>query len=348
MKDNPLSKISGQTNVSSSRVGRDAARGIGEQVGRFVVTTMEVPWETARDRIGGRPLAVHYVDSMEQADVDAQIEQLPECDSVVAVGGGRAIDFGKYLSWKRGCRLVSIPSVLSVDAFVTPKAGLRKNHAVQYVGDSSPDPLVIDFDLLRSAPNSLNIAGVGDLLSIHTATYDWELAEQAGRSEFPFSRPDIDSARRILSDVTQQAAEIRDCTDIGLLTIVEGYLRVNTICLPADHYRVEEGSEHFLFYELEERLKRPFVHGQIVAVGIYVMSHLQQNAHEEIVDVMRQVGLDYRPSSLNIGRRDLASSLRALKQYVRRANFWYSVVDAREIDEAWIETICDALYRKPR
>mgnify|MGYP006974889355 CR=1 FL=1 len=30
----------------------------------------------------------------------------------------------------------------------------------------------------------------------------------------------------------------------GLRAMVEGYMRVNTICLPAGHYRVEEGSEH--------------------------------------------------------------------------------------------------------
>ena len=128
---------------------------------------MDLPWEIIRDRIDGTPEAVHFVDSMEMDVVEAEMRELPECDTVLAIGGGRAIDFGKYMSWKRGCRLVSIPSVLSVDAFVTPKAGLRRNHRVEYVGESSPDPLVIDYDLLRSAPNDLNIAGAGDLLSIH-------------------------------------------------------------------------------------------------------------------------------------------------------------------------------------
>jgi len=56
------------------------------------------------------------------------------------------------------------------------------------------------------------------------------------------------------------------------MAIVEGYMTVNTICLPAGHYRIEEGSEHFLFYELEERLARPFVHGYIVGLGVHLMS----------------------------------------------------------------------------
>ena len=60
-----------------------------------------------------------------------------------------------------------------------------------WVGKVSPDPLIIDFDPISTAPRDLNIAGVGDILSIHTATYDWELAHKVGKSEYPFSPDDI-------------------------------------------------------------------------------------------------------------------------------------------------------------
>ncbi len=336
--------IEGQTNVKSHRCGRGAAVGIGETIGEFVVTTMELPWQISRDLVRGTPQAVQMVDAMELSDVEAQIANLPECETVLAVGGGRAIDFGKYMSWKRGCRLVSIPTVLSVDAFVTPKAGLRRNHRAEYLGQSSPDPLVIDYDLLRTAPGEMNIAGAGDLLSIHTATFDWELAQAVGKSEYPYSQRDVDRARGILDDVLDRVNEIGSCTDDGLQAIVEGYMRVNTICLPADHYRVEEGSEHFLFYELEQRLQRPFIHGRIVALGIFVMSRLQDNQHTRIAQSMDELGLDYRPASLQIERRDLAASLLALREYVRAFNFWYSIIDERAISTAWVNQLCDDLY----
>ena len=189
------------------------------------------------------------------------------------------------------------------------------------------------------------MAGAGDLLSIHTATFDWELAHAAGQSEFPFSPEEVDRARKVFEHVCRNADEIRVCSDEGLEAIVEGYLRVNTICLPANHYRVEEGSEHFLFYELEERLQRPFIHGQIVALGLYIMSHLQQNRPQMIVNLMDQLGLDYRPQSMEIRRDDLVASLLALPRFVRAAGYWYSVIDEREITETWANQICDTLYR---
>ncbi len=335
--------IPGNTNVLSSRFGPGAVDGIAREIGRFVVTTMDVPWQQAAPRVGGSPEAVLIADSMEFDAVDRQVAAAPDGDTVLAVGGGRAIDLGKYLAWKKRCRLVSVPTVLSVDAFVTPSAGLRRNHQVEYVGSASPDPLIIDYDLLRTAPAELNIAGVGDLLSIHTATFDWELAEKAGRSEFPFSATDVAKARAVLEDVAASAAQISRCTDIGLRTIVEGYMRVNTICLPADHYRVEEGSEHYLFYELEERLRRPFIHGHIVGLGVFVMSHLQDNAAAEVTDTMRQLSLRFQPADMQLSRDALVSSMMALAGYVREREFWYTVIDERPITRAFVDSITDRL-----
>lgn len=319
-------EIEGQTNVLSCRFGRGAADQVAAGVGRFIVTSMPMPWQIARQRIGGEPEAVLMVESMERQVLERQVSAAPPCDTVIAIGGGQAIDLGKYLAWRRGLRLVTVPTVISVDAFVTPAAGVRVDHRVEYVGQASPDPLVIDYDLLRTAPASLNIAGAGDLLSIHTATRDWELAQAAGRSTFPFSPADVAAARGILADVLARADQIAKVTDQGLQTLVDGYMRVNTLCLPAGHYRVEEGSEHFLFYELEERLQRPFIHGHIIGLGIYLMSRLQDNDHQGITDGLDRLGLSYQPADVGIDRQTLAASLRNLAAYTEQRDMWYSVI----------------------
>jgi glycerol-1-phosphate dehydrogenase [NAD(P)+] len=329
--------IEGQTNVRSSRFGAGAIDGIGQELGRFIVTTMNVPWQKAQPRIGPQPVAVLLVENMEIETLERQIAAAPECDSVLAIGGGQAIDLGKYLAWKRGLRLVSAPTILSVDAFVTPAAGIRRGHRVEYVGQTTPDPLVIDYDLIRTAPPELNIAGVGDLLSIHTACFDWELAARANRSEFPFRAGDVTAARAILTDTMAKADAIRACSDEGLRAIVEGYMRVNTLCLPAGHYRVEEGSEHYLFYELEERLKRPFIHGWIVGLGVHLLSRLQENRHPETVEFMNRVGLRYQPADMEIRRDDLVAALGNVRRYVEgRRDLWYTVINERPITSEWI------------
>ena len=330
--------IEGQTNVRSIRLGPGSARRIGAELGRFAVTTMDLPWQLARGLLGADPECVVMVDSMELDVVERQAAGIPTVDAVVAVGGGQAIDLGKYVAWRRGFRLVTIPTILSVDAFVTPAAAVREGHRVKYVGAASPDPLVIDYDLIRTAPRDLNVAGAGDLLSIHTACFDWEIAERAGRSEYRFAPADVATARAVLAAILDGADTIRRCTDDGLRLLVEGYMRINTICLPAGHYRVEEGSEHYLFYALEEQLGRAFVHGNIVGLGIYLMSRLQHNSPEIITACMDRIGLQYQPANLGISRPELASALSGLRSYIEtRPDLWYTIIDEREIEPEWID-----------
>lgn len=335
------------TNVNQLRIGRGVSKGIGKELGKYVVSTMEIPWNIIKNDIGKSPEKVINVTSVEKEWIENQIKDLPEFDTIVGIGGGMAIDVAKYISWKLNKKLVSIPTILSVDAFTTPAAGVRVNHDVEYLGIASPNPLIIDYDLLRSAPKELNIAGVGDLFSIHTASFDWKHANSKGRSEYPYSQQAIDDGGKILDFIYNNIGNIKENNDNGLRSIVEAYISLNTICLPIDHFRIEEGSEHYLFYELEERLKRPFIHGNIIGLGIYLLSRLQKNDSLFITEMMDESGLIYHPSSMNIKREDLRDSLLNLKKYVAsKDKLWYTIIDDSSIDEEWInENLSDLKFK---
>ena len=335
------------TNVNQLRIGRGVSKGIGKELGRYIVSTMEIPWNIIKNDMGKSPEKIINVNSVEKQWIEDQINELPEFDTIVGIGGGMAIDVAKYISWKLNKKLVSIPTILSVDAFTTPAAGVRVNHDVEYLGIASPNPLIIDYDLLRSAPKELNIAGVGDLFSIHTASFDWKHANSKGRSEYPYSQQAIDDGGKILDFIYNNIGNIKENNDNGLRSIVEAYISLNTICLPIDHFRIEEGSEHYLFYELEERLKRPFIHGNIIGLGIYLLSRLQKNDSLFITEMMDESGLIYHPSSMNIKREDLRDSLLNLKKYVTsKDKLWYTIIDDSSIDEEWInENLSDLKFK---
>ena len=199
------------TNVNQLRIGNNTSNGIGKEVGRFIVTTMDIPWKILKNKLGKSPESIIFVESVEKKWIDDQIKKLPEFDCVIGIGGGMAIDTAKYISWKCEKKLVSIPTILSVDAFTTPAAGVRVNHEVEYLGKSSPDPLIIDYDVLKTAPKNLNIAGVGDLLSIHTASFDWAYANSKNKSEYSFKKEAINGGKKIL-DLQKYPAQVFTCT----------------------------------------------------------------------------------------------------------------------------------------
>ena len=141
--------------------------------------------------------------------------------------------------------------------------------------------------------------------------------------------------------------DIKENNDNGLRSIVEAYISLNTICLPIDHFRIEEGSEHYLFYELEERLKRSFIHGNIIGLGIYLLSRLQKNDPLFITETMDESGLIYHPNSMDIKRKDLRDSLLSLKSYVKsKDKLWFTIIDDSNIDEEWInENLSDLKFK---
>jgi glycerol-1-phosphate dehydrogenase [NAD(P)+] len=337
-----------QTNVTRYAEGAGAALAIGDAClgPHWVAVTMPDPWRAARDCLGGAPpLAVVMVDSVGERELEAALAALPAAVRVVAgIGGGMAVDAAKYFAWRRGLRLVTIPTCLTVDAFVTPPAGIRRgeHHTVDYVGAATPDPLIIDFDLIRTAPTWLNVAGAGDILSCHTACFDWELAHAAGKSDdCPFSAADVAAAREVLADTLAAARDIAAATDAGLRALVHGYMKINALCLPAGHPRAEEGSEHFLLYVLESRLKRGFIHGHIVGLGIYIMARLQGNDPEGITAAMRDMGLRFDPEEMGLTRDDVKSGLLALKAYrdVRGKELFHTVIDEKMMHEAWVDEV---------
>lgn len=330
-------------NVKRLEAGRGIVNGIGAQFGRYVVATMPVPWEIARPRLSAPPLHVIDVPDMDLEHAQALEAAVPPCDTVVAIGGGQSMDMGKYIAWRRGLPLVNIPTIVSTNAYVTQAVGVRNQGKVEYIGEVTPELVLVDYDLIRTAPPELNIAGCGDILSIHTASFDWQLAYEAGQEPRGYVPAAVERARALVQRLDEAARDIRALSDEGIRTIVECYLEINDICIPLGHYRAEEGPEHFFAYNVEYLTNRTFVHGWLVGLGISLMSQLQQNDPARIEGIMNRLGLLHSPRANGLTRAAVIDALQTLRERTLADERWHGIIHEREITPDFIERVTAGL-----
>ncbi|MCX8012854.1 MAG: iron-containing alcohol dehydrogenase, partial [Rectinema sp.] len=259
--------------------------------GHVLVVSMDIPWRLFRASVHWEPARVHFVQTMDRGEVERVEAGLPACDVVVGLGGGSCCDMAKYIAWKRGCRMVLVPTIISVDAPFTNTIAVREDGKVRYIGDVWPQELLIDYALIQQAPPELNRAGACDIASIHTALYDWKLAHDDIGETYDASI--AEAARQCLLELDRNAEEVYKVSETGIDTLVDLYCREVEFCARFGNSRPEEGSEHIVAYPLEPLTRRHFLHGDLVGLGIVTMSLLQDNEPEWARDLCRRCGLRY-------------------------------------------------------
>lgn len=317
--------------------GEDLIPKITQTSEKYAVATMEIPWNLVRDKLIKKPEKVVFVPNMHKETVEELEKSVPGIDLVIGIGGGSSHDMAKYIALKKQSRLVQIPTIFSSDASVTNAIGIREKGRVKYIGHVFADQILIDFSLFKKAPKELIRLGAGDILSSHTALYDWKVASRSGFEKM--NKRAYGEAKQFLLHLEKNRYEIRDVTEKGIKTILELYLEYARIANQFGTDRAQEGSEHFFAYAFEYLTKRQIVHGQLLAVGIAVMTYLQDNAFEETLGLMEDMGIDYRLQKIDFSKDTFAEVLFSLKEFVEEGGYYHSAINEKKIDSAVVENL---------
>ena len=252
-------------------------------------------------------------------------------DTAVAFGGGLAIDTAKYVAWKTGKRFVAIPTAISAGVSVCRAVAVREGWKVRYVGDKMPEKLIIDFDVIQSAPAHINRGGVCDILSCYTALKDWEISHADTGEAIDLQT--VDRTRSLLSRLFAHQKEIHNVTEGGIKFLIEGYIEEVRLCEEYGNSRPEEGSEHFFAYNLEYLMRRPFLHGNIVSLGVVLMTILQKRDPREVVDFLEGAGVLWRPEDAGLSEENVVRTVEILQDYCTKEKFYYTVVNHKRPDK---------------
>ena len=304
---------------------------LSEMAPGFTLITQPGPRAALTGHHLARAGAIVEARSLDRAELEHLAATAPRGPAVVGVGGGVVMDSAKWLAFRSAAPLVLAPSILSVDACVTNTVAVRDGNQVSYEGFVEADRIVLDTDLVRAAPSRLNRAGAGDLLSIHTALWDW--AAEGGNGGAPFQPGVARRATAVLGSLAAVADGVAAVTGEALTTVLLGYADINDLTVQCGHAQMEEGSEHYFAYHLERLTGQQFVHGEVVTLGVVIMSRLQHNDPDWALRTADRCGVQWRPAQLGLSRQLLVRAVTGLARYVHEAGLPRSIADTSPTSE---------------
>jgi len=237
-------------------------------------------WQLDRDR---SPLAIaqaEYAPDCSEASLERLRDRVADhqADVIIGVGGGKALDTAKLLAHQCQLPIVTVPTSAATCAAWTALSNIYSDQgAFLYdVGLSRcPDLLILDYDLVATAPTRTLVAGIGDALA------KWyEASVSSGHSSQTLIIAAVQQAR-VLRDLLLQkslAAIAAPGGEAWQAVVDATVLMAGVIgglggaqCRTVAAHAVHNGLTH-----LTATHAFPSLHGEKVAYGILVQLRLEE------------------------------------------------------------------------
>ncbi|MBD2777243.1 iron-containing alcohol dehydrogenase family protein [Iningainema tapete] len=294
----------------------------------------------AISRLGRRPLIVtgrikttqSYLQPLEQQLDCASASYAPDCseaslkslrkaakehkaDVILGYGGGKALDTAKLLAHQLQLPVVTIPTSAATCAAWTALSNVYSDQGAFLYDvplERCPDLLILDYELIQTAPQRTLVAGIGDAIA------KWyEASVSSGHLEQTLIVAAVQQAR-VLRDILFQKSvaaleapgsevwqEVVDAT--VLLAGVIGGLG-GAQCRTVAAHAVHNGLTHIAGHGS--------IHGEKVAYGILVQLRLEEmilgnqlaaSARQQLLKFYAEIGLPQKLADLGLGNVTLDS-----------------------------------------
>jgi glycerol dehydrogenase-like iron-containing ADH family enzyme len=237
-----------------------------------------------------------------------------QADVIIGVGGGKALDTAKLVAHQLQLPVVTIPTSAATCAAWTALSNVY-SEAGAFLYDVAlsrcPDLLILDYDLIQTAPSHTLVAGIGDAIA------KWyEASVSSGHSQKTLIIAAVQQAR-VLRDILLQKSnialqepgsetwqEVVDAT-VLLAGVIGGLggAQCRTVAAHAVHNGLTHISGH------------GSIHGEKVAYGILVQLRLEEMiqgnqlaaaARQQLLKFYAEIGLPQKLSDLGLGNITLS------------------------------------------
>ena len=263
------------------------------------------------------------MDSLQEADVSvaayceldtSKIEDIIELafsidskvQAVVGIGGGKVIDVAKYAAYLRKFHFISVPTSASSDGFSSASASLIVNERRTSVPAAMAYGIIVDTDVLKSAPQKFLYSGIGDLVSKITSLYDWVYEDACGYTVLNDFAMMI-AKKAVNSFVRTPFENITD--DLFLRELVDSLAMSGVANEIAGSSAPTSGSEHLISHALDKMLEQPQLHGIQVGIATYLMAVVQDHRYACIDKIFTETKFWDDVKTLQMKKSDFAAAI---------------------------------------
>lgn len=263
------------------------------------------------------------MDSLQEADVSvaayceldtSKIEDIIELafsidskvQAVVGIGGGKVIDVAKYAAYLRKFHFISVPTSASSDGFSSASASLIVNERRTSVPAAMAYGIIVDTDVLKSAPQKFLYSGIGDLVSKITSLYDWVYEDACGYTVLNDFAMMI-AKKAVNSFVRTPFESITD--DLFLRELVDSLAMSGVANEIAGSSAPTSGSEHLISHALDKMLEQPQLHGIQVGIATYLMAVVQDHRYARIDKIFTDTKFWDYVKTLQMKKSDFAAAI---------------------------------------
>ena len=252
-------------------------------------------------------LEYQELDTVRLEDLTSLAFSMPaKTQAVIGIGGGKVIDAAKYCGFLRNLAFISIPTSASSDGFSSASASLLVEGRRKSVPARLAYGIVVDTQIIKSAPKKFIYSGIGDMVSKITALYDWKFEEEHGYGKVNdfatmIAKKAVNSFVRTPFESIEEDLFIKELLDSLAMSGIANEI--------AGSRAPTSGSEHLISHALDKMLEQPQLHGIQVGIATYLMSVVQDHRYKRVNTIFTQTGFWDFVKTLGMRRVDFEQAI---------------------------------------
>lgn len=226
--------------------------------------------------------------------------------TIISIGGGKVIDAGKYTAFLRNLPFISVPTSSSSDGFSSASASLIVEGRRTSVPARLAFGIIVDTEVIRTAPERFIYSGIGDMVSKITSLYDWQFETAAGCSQINDFAVMI-AKKAVNSFVRTPFQSIKD--ELFLKELVDSLAMSGIANEIAGSSAPTSGSEHLISHALDKLLEQPQLHGVQVGIATYLMAKVQDHRYRRVDTIFTDTGFWDYVAGLEMKKEDFRRAI---------------------------------------